>query len=57
MSLFASTASVFVLYVVHSEVFVVVMLCVFTALSTPAWNDSNLLIAELYPTHLRYVVT
>ena len=53
-SLFASTASVFGLYVVHSEVFVVVMLCVFTALSVPAWNDSSLLIAELYPTHLRY---
>ena len=36
-----------------SEVFVVVMLCMFTAVSTPAWNDSSLLMAELYPTHLR----
>lgn len=54
--MFASTASVFGLYVVHSEVYVVIMLCVFTALSTPAWNDSGLLIAELYPTHLRYIL-
>lgn len=36
-----------------SELFVVIMLCIFTAVSTPAWNDSSLLIAELYPTHLR----
>lgn len=25
----------------------------FTAVSAPAWNDASLLIAELYPTHLR----
>lgn len=43
----------FLLYVAHSELFVVIMLCIFTAVSTPAWNDSSLLIAELYPTHLR----
>ena len=54
-SLLTSTASVFLLYVVHSEVFVVVMLCLFTALSTPAWNDTSLIIAEVYPTHLRYI--
>lgn len=52
-SLFASTMSAFLLYVSNAEIFVVVMLCVFTAVSTPAWNDSSLLIAELYPTHLR----
>ncbi len=45
--------SVFLLYVSSSELFVVVMLCIFTAVSTPAWNDSSLLIAELYPTYLR----
>ena len=52
-SLLTSTASVFLLYIVHSEVFVVIMLCLFTALSTPAWNDTSLIIAEVYPTHLR----
>lgn len=31
----------------------VVMLCIFNAVSVPAWNDSSLLIAELYPTYLR----
>ena len=31
----------------------VVMLCIFNAVSTPAWNDSSLIIAEVYPTHLR----
>ena len=53
-SFVASTLSVFLLYVVHEEAVVVVMLCIFTALSTPAWNDSSLIIAEVYPTHLRY---
>lgn len=52
-SLLASTVAVILLFFVHSEVFVVVMLCLFTALSTPAWNDSTLIIAEVYPTHLR----
>ena len=52
-SLLTSTASVFLLYIVHSEVFVVIMLCLFTALSTPAWNDTSLIVAEVYPTHLR----
>ena len=54
-SLFASTLSVFLLYVVHSEVVVVIMLCLFAAISTPAWNDTSLIVAEVYPTHLRYV--
>ena len=54
ISMFASTASVFLLYVAHTEVFVVVVLCLFTALSTPAWNDTSLLNSDLYPTHLRY---
>lgn len=52
-SLFCSTVSSFLLYVSNVEAFVIVMLCIFTAVSTPAWNDSSLLIAELYPTHLR----
>ena len=52
-TLFLSTASVFLLYVVHSEEFVVIILCLFTALSIPAWNDASLIIAEVYPTHLR----
>ena len=52
-SLFVSTITVFLLYVESSELFVVIVLCVFTAVSTPAWNDSSLLIAELYPTRLR----
>jgi VNT family MFS transporter (synaptic vesicle glycoprotein 2) len=51
--MFSSTASTFLLFVSSSEVFVVVVLCVFTAVVTPAWNDTGLLIAELYPTHLR----
>ena len=54
ISMFASTASVFLLYAAQTEVFVVVVLCLFTALSTPAWNDSGLLNSDLYPTHLRY---
>lgn len=52
-SLVVSTVSVFLLYLVHDEAVVVVMLCLFAALSTPAWNDSSLIIAEVYPTHLR----
>ena len=52
-SLLISTVTVFLLYLKNSEAFVVVMLCIFTAVSTPAWNDSSLIIAELYPTHLR----
>ena len=52
-ALFASTLSVFLLYVVTIEAYVVLILCIFTAVSTPAWNDTSLLIAELYPTHLR----
>ena len=52
-SLLTSTASIFLLYIVQSEVFVVIMLCLFTTLSTPAWNDMGLIIAEVYPTHLR----
>eukprot|EP00731_Ephydatia_muelleri_P012149 Em0006g1043a len=52
-SLFASTCSAFLLYVVTTPVFVVTVLCLFNAISTPAWNDGSLLIAELYPTHLR----
>lgn len=52
-SLFASTLSAFLLYAANTELFVVVMLCIFNAVSVPAWNDSSLLIAELYPTYLR----
>lgn len=52
-SLLVSTVSVFLLYVVHDETVVVIMLCLFSALSTPAWNDSTLIVAEVYPTHLR----
>jgi len=53
MAMLACTVSVFLLYAVTSEAFVVVMLCVFTAVSAPAWNDVGLIIAELYPTSLR----
>ena len=49
-----SAVTVFLLYLEHSEVFVVAMLSLFTAANTPAWNDSSLLIAELYPTRLRW---
>ena len=56
VSMFSTTASVFLLYVAQTEIFVVVVLCLFTALSTPAWNDSNLLNSDLYPTHLRLVI-
>lgn len=45
--------SSFLLFASSAEVFVVMVLCVFTLVSTPAWNDTSLLIAELYPTHLR----
>lgn len=51
--MFTSTVSVVLLYVATSEIFVVVMLCIFNAVSAPSWNDSSLIIAELYPTHLR----
>ena len=53
MSMLACTLSVFLLYVVTLEAFVVAMLCLFTAVSAPAWNDIGLIIAELYPTSLR----
>lgn len=51
--MFCATISTFLLFISSAEVFVVVVLCVFTAVVTPAWNDTSLLIAELYPTHLR----
>ena len=53
IAMLASTASVFLLYVVTSEAFVVAMLCLFTAVTAPAWHDTSLIIAELYPTSLR----
>lgn len=52
-SMLSTTASVFLLYANRSEVYVVIMLCLFRMVSTPAWNDSSLIIAEVYPTHLR----
>ena len=51
--MFATSVSVFLLYVTNSETFVVAMLCLFNAISTPSWNDTSLIIIELYPTHLR----
>ena len=51
--MFATSVSVFLLYIDTSEIFVVAMLCLFNAISTPSWNDTSLIIAELYPTHLR----
>lgn len=51
--LFCAAVASFLLFVSSAEVSVVVVLCVFTAVITPAWNDTSLLIAELYPTHLR----
>ena len=55
--MFVSTASVFLLYIDSSEVFVIAMLCIFTAVSTPAWNDTSLIMAEVYPTNLRTTAT
>ena len=49
----ASAVTAFLLYVGHSEVFVVAMLSLFVFVNTPAWNNASLLIAELYPTRLR----
>ena len=51
--MFATSVSVFLLYVATSETFVVAMLCLFNEISTPSWKDTSLIIIELYPTHLR----
>ena len=51
--MFATSVSVFLLYIATSEIFVVVMLCLFNSISTPSWNDTSLIIVELCPTHLR----
>ena len=53
VSLLLATISVFLLYTVSSEAYVVVMLCIFNGITTTSWNDSGLLMAELYPTRLR----
>ena len=52
-ALMASAVTVFLLYIQHSEVLVVLMLSLFTATTAPSWHDSSLLIVELYPTRLR----
>ena len=52
ISMFASTASVILLYVVTSETFVITILCLFNAVSNTSWIDTSLITAELYPTHL-----
>lgn len=46
--------SVFLLYLVHSKVVSVVVLCLFTAISTPGWNVGSVVAAEVYPTSLRF---
>ena len=46
--MFATSVSVFLLYIATSEIFVVAILCLFNAISTPSWNYT---IVELYPTH------
>lgn len=43
----------FLLYVIHSEVGAIAVLCVFKAITIPAWNVTSLLSVDLYPTAMR----
>ena len=49
-----STISIFLLYVVNSKVVSVVILCLFNAISNPAWNACNVIITDIYATSVRY---
>ena len=53
---FCSTVSVFLLFFVHSEIYSVVILCMFKAITIPLWNVTTLLIVEIYPTSHRQVL-
>ena len=45
---------VFLLYIVHTEVGSVIILSIFKTISLPCWNVTTILVADLYPTALRY---
>ena len=52
-SLLCSTVSVFLLFFVHSEVYSVLILCLYKVITVPEWNVIQLLVVEIYPTSLR----
>lgn len=53
--LFVGFLSVFLLYIIHTEAGVVVMLSVFKAIAAPGWSITSVLVADIFPTSLRYV--
>lgn len=52
--LFVGFLSVFLLYIIHTEAGVVVMLSVFKAIAAPGWSITSVLVADIFPTSLRY---
>lgn len=50
-----SSLSIFLIYVVQTQVQSLVLSCVFSGVSVICWNSLDVLGTELYPTQLRYI--
>lgn len=50
-----SSLSIFLIYVVQTQVQSLILSCVFSGVSVISWNSLDVLGTELYPTQLRYI--
>jgi len=53
MSMIISGISVFFIFLIDNGISVIIMSCVFSGLSIPAWNALDILSTELFPTNIR----